>query len=159
MKKNSNGHLTEPIEPWEIIRECLRHYTEFRRFAATDKNRHDSLQGVIEHTYQTYDEDDNVIQKYTFTISLWDLFDGMNKISKRKREALWYHIILDKSQKECETILGIKQATIGQYCSQSLIKLANVYLNHENDAIMEGDDPKEPIYSIGGSTKQMSQSM
>lgn len=116
--------LNEPIPKHRILREVYRHYCEFKQLFA-DEGIH-----VIEHSYWTYDEDGNK-DKHTITISLWDLHDALETLSARKREAVYYNVILDKKQKEVADIMGITTVSVGQYVEQAMMQLAEEYFAEE----------------------------
>ena len=116
--------LSEPIPKHRILREVYRHYYSFKQlFVKTGTD-------VIEHSYWVYDEDGGK-SKQTVTISLWDLHDGLETLSARKREAVYYNVLLDKKQKEVAEIMGITTVSVGQYVEQAMIQLADKYFAEE----------------------------
>jgi hypothetical protein len=98
------------MEPPEVLRECLRHYLEFKRYVSQ------TGRDVIEHK--------------GLTISFLDLQYGIGELSARKKEALFYNVILDKTQAEVAEIMGgIKTVTVGQYVKAACTQLAKRYFS------------------------------
>lgn len=116
--------LNEPIPKHRILREVYRHYYSFKQLFAKDGT------DVIEHSYWVYNED-GTKSKQTISISLWDLHDGLETLSARKREAVYYNVLLDKKQKEVAEIMGITTVSVGQYVEQAMIQLAEKYFAEE----------------------------
>lgn len=116
--------LSEPIPKHRILREVYRHYYEFKQIF-TREGTH-----VIEHSYWTKNEDGSRT-KHTLSISLWDLHDGLETLSARKREAVYYNVILDKKQKEVAEIMGITTVSVGQYVEQAMMQLTDKYFAEE----------------------------
>jgi DNA-directed RNA polymerase specialized sigma24 family protein len=113
--------VTEPIPKHRILREIFRHYTEYKQYVGSTGHH------VIEHSYPLYDEEGNIKDKVTVSISFWDLHTGLAKLSKRKREAVFYNVILDMKQKDVAAIMGITTVSVGQYVEQACIQLAQDY--------------------------------
>lgn len=120
----SNKKLTKPIPLYLILREILRHYLEFREHAGSTGDH------VIEHGYTYYPEDGEP-QKVSITISLWDLHRGIKELAPRKREALFYNVILDQRQRDVADTMGITTVSVGQYVKQACIQLARDYFKEE----------------------------
>lgn len=110
-----------------ILREVYRHYLEFKSFvAATGKH-------VIEHGYWVTDDEGNKIKHVKVTLSFWDLHNALEELSPRKREAVYYNVILDKKQKDVAEIMKITTVSVGQYVDQAFIQLAKRYFAEENN--------------------------
>jgi len=112
--------LTAPIPKHRILRELYRNYPKFKelfKLNGTD---------VIDHSYYYYDEAGDR-HKDTVTISLWDLQGALKELSTRKREAVFYNVILDKKQKDVAEIMGITTVSVGQYVEQAMMQLAEEY--------------------------------
>jgi len=107
-----------------VLREVYRHYYSFKQIFTNEGT------DVIEHSYWAKDENDKKV-KHTVTISLWDLQDGLETLSARKREAVYYNVILDKKQKEVAEIMGITTVSVGQYVEQAMMQLADKYFAEE----------------------------
>lgn len=117
---------TEPIPLHRILREVLRHYTEYRTHVAKTGDH------VIEHGYFVYEDDGTTVKsKESVTISFWDLHRGIKGLSPRKREALWYNVICDWKQKDVAERMKITTVSVGQYVEQAVIQLAEEYFADE----------------------------
>lgn len=124
------GKQTGDIPPHRILREVLRHYMEFRELvggyglsqAGADGRKH-----CLEHSYWTYDEKGNRLEKKTIEISFWDLHTGLKELAPRKREAIYYNVIQDMKQKDVAKIMGITTVSVGQYVEAGCIQLAKRY--------------------------------
>jgi len=88
-----------------IIRECLRHYLEFESLIAHEESDQQYVNGYT----LTYGD---------ITISFLDLQGCLKKLSKRKKEALFYNVILDWKQKDVAEKMGITTVSVGQYVQQ-----------------------------------------
>lgn len=116
------GRLTEPIPLHRILREIYRRYPEFHDHVMRTGTH------VIDHSYFTYEEDGKTIkEKIEVTISFYDLRDGLNKLSKRKREAVFFNVIMDWKQKDVAQRMGITTVSVGQYVEQAMIQLSVDY--------------------------------
>lgn len=120
--------LSDPIPKHRILREVYRHYYSFKELFASQGTH------VIEHSYWVYDEDGDK-KKETINISLWDLHDALETLSARKREAVYYNVILDKKQKEVAEIMGITTVSVGQYVEQAMMQLAEKYFAEEANGV------------------------
>jgi len=103
-----------------ILKEVYRHYIDFQD--------HASRTGQF---YLTYGP---------ITLSLIDLQYGLDKLSPRKREAVFLNVILDKKQKDAAAIMGITTVSVGQYVEQAMIQLAERYF-------AEMDEEQEKTYA------------
>src|SRR3954467_1395880 len=115
------GKLTEEIPQHRVLREVYRHYLEFRQYVSDTGNH------VIEHGYFLYNDDGSIKQKIGVTISFWDLFHGLKYLSPRKREAVWYNVILDQKQRDVATKMQITTVSVGQYVEQAMLQLSERY--------------------------------
>ena len=102
----------KPILRHRILREVYKHYLDFEDYYKRTGNY------IIEHK--------------GITISFFDLKYGLDKLSKRKKEAFFYNVILDKKQEEVAEIMQVTCVTIGQYVEAACIKLAERYFSEEN---------------------------
>jgi DNA-directed RNA polymerase specialized sigma24 family protein len=127
------GRATEPQPPHRILREVLRHYSEFRTHVSRTGNH------VIEHSVPIWDEEGkNIVDRQTISISFWDLHRGIKDLSPRKREALWYNVILDLRQRDVAERMGITTVSVGQYVEQAVIQLAeNYFTDEEKDELQQ----------------------
>lgn len=128
--------LTEEIPLHRVLREVYRHYPEFRSHVGATGHH------VIKHSYPVYKNDGQTVKdKITVTLSFWDLRDGLKKLSKRKREAVFYNVILDWKQKDVAKRMGITTVSVGQYVEQAMIQLADIYFQ-EGVADEHQDQPR-----------------
>jgi len=128
-----------------ILREIYRHYLDYSDHY--QKTGHDIIVGG------THDEDCEWWQRLTrtnkqvdpekrvpdapctcgfsqtgpVTISFLDLRDSLKNLSKRKKEAVWYNVIMSYKQWQVAEIMDIKMVTVGQYVKSAMIKIANEY--------------------------------
>jgi DNA-directed RNA polymerase specialized sigma24 family protein len=119
--KKSN-RPTAPIPLHRILREVLRHYTEYRELVNSDGRLH-----VLDYGYWVYNEDGTRSHKEHVSISFWDLHNGLQELAPRKREAIFYNVILDMKQKDVAKIMGITTVSVGQYVEAGTIQLAKKY--------------------------------
>lgn len=117
----------DEIPKHRVLREVYRHYLEFRDLF-TENGTH-----VMNHGYHVEDEDGNR-RVVRISISLWDLQNGLKELSPRKREAVFYNVILDKKQKDVAAIMGITTVSVGQYVEQAMLQLSDRYFAEELDA-------------------------
>src|SRR3954454_11990001 len=120
----SKGKLSEPIPKHRVLREVYRHYLEFRQYVA-DTGHH-----VIEHGYFVHN-DDNTKTRVNISVSFWDLFEGLKELSPRKREAVWYNVILDQKQRDVAKKMAITTVSVGQYVEQAMLQLSERYFAEE----------------------------
>lgn len=125
----NKGKVTEEIPRHRILREVYRHYLEYRQYVSDTGN------SVIEHGYFIYDDEGNIVDKKSITISFWDLHNALSKLSDRKREAVFYNVILDWKQRDVAKKMGITTVSVGQYVEQACLQLSERYF-----AEMEDDD-------------------
>lgn len=118
--KKKDRRTTE-IPPHRVLREVYRHYLEFRDLVAHDGRNH-----IIEHGYYVYDKRGRK-RKVNIAISFWDLHRGLKELAPRKREAIFYNVILDLKQKDVAKKMGITTVSVGQYVEAGCIQLAKRY--------------------------------
>lgn len=121
------GKLTEPIPEHRILREVYRHYLEFRQYVGSTGNH------VIKHGYFTYNDDGSIKDKICVEISFWDLFEGLKDLSPRKREAVWFNVILDQKQRDVAEKMQITTVSVGQYVEQAMLQLSERYFAESKD--------------------------
>ena len=130
----------EILQPHRVLREVLKHYLEFRDIVTSPEQQATGqagrsrtigntrgTDGVIEYVYPVATADG--IEKIEITVSFWDLQGILNKLSPRKREAVFYNVILDKKQKDVAEIMGITTVSVGQYVEQGMLQLSEDYFN------------------------------
>lgn len=86
----------------------------------------DGRKHVLEHSYK-YTNELGEVKKETIEISFWDLYTGLNELAPRKREAIFYNVILDMKQKDVAEIMGITTVSVGQYVEAGVMQLAKHY--------------------------------
>ena len=92
------------MEKHRVLREVIRHYVEFRTLCAQ------SGKWDIEHK--------------GIRINFLDLRDCLQRLSARKKEAVFYNVILDKKQKDVAEIMGITTGSVNQYVEQGMLQIA-----------------------------------
>lgn len=94
-----------PIEHrHRILREVIRNYTVFESYC--------SQHGVYEVTHKG------------ITINFLDLQKCLTRLSKRKKEAVYYNVIEDMKQKDVAAVMGITTVSVGQYVEQACLQVA-----------------------------------
>ena len=90
-----------------VVREILRNYLEFEEYSS-----------------QT---GEYVVEYNGLFISFIDLQNSLSEVSKRKREAVFYNVILDWRQQDVADKMGITTVTVGQYVDQACQKIAKKF--------------------------------
>lgn len=123
--------LDEELKPHRILREVFRNFRQFKELV--------SRQGidVIDYSYAVREADGSKGIR-TITISYSDLLGQLNKLSDRKREAVFYNVIMDMKQKDVADIMDITTVSVGQYVDTAMEQLADKYFIKEKP-----DDQKE----------------
>jgi hypothetical protein len=67
--------------------------------------------------------------KVHVTLSFWDLQGALKNLSPRKREAVFYNVILDQKQKDVAAIMKITTVSVGQYVEQAMLQLSEQYFS------------------------------
>jgi DNA-directed RNA polymerase specialized sigma24 family protein len=120
----------EEIPQHRVLRDVLRHYLEFRDLVTSPEHDgqggHRTADGVIDYGYFV-EEEGQPRRKVLITLSFWDLQGKLAKLSPRKREAVFYNVILDKKQKDVAEIMGITTVSVGQYVEQGMLQLSEEY--------------------------------
>lgn len=138
---STKGRPTSAKPPHRILREVLRHYLEFRDLVSQDGRSH-----VIEHGYFIYDESgENVVDKRSLKISFWDLHGGLKTLSARKREAVFYNVILDWKQKDVAARMGITTVSVGQYVDHACQQLSKRYFAELYEPCLACSVPDEHV--------------
>jgi len=121
-----------------VVREVLRSYTSLKQ--ATPDEWEQTICRVIgcvntrsvRHRIQEDYGSERQIEAakghdgacYLISISLMDLQGCLKDLSPRKREAVFYHIILDWKQKDVAARMGITTVSVGQYVEQGMLQIA-----------------------------------
>lgn len=90
-----------------ILREVLRNYLTFKELCS-----------------QT---GEYVIEYGPYKLSFLDLQDKLQNLAPRKKEALFYNVILDWKQKDVAKKMGITTVSVGQYVEQATLQLSKAY--------------------------------
>lgn len=126
----------ERLSPHRVLREVLKHYLEFRDIVTSPEHQATgqagktrsigdarvNTDGVIDYCYSVVTPDG--IEKVEISISFWDLQKILQKLSPRKREAVFYNVILDWRQKDVAERMGISTVSVGQYVQAAMEQLA-----------------------------------
>lgn len=112
-----------------VLREILRHYTELKAYITANGG-----DKTIEHSYIVYDDEGTPVDKETIVVSFWDLHDSLKKLSDRKREAVFFNVILDWKQKDVAQKMGITTVSVGQYVEQAMLQLAEDYFVEDKES-------------------------
>ena len=110
----------DEIPKHRVLRELFRHYLEFRELFERDGTF------VIDHGYYVEDENGDR-RKVEISVSLWDLQGALKSLSPRKREAVFWNVIMDKKQKDVAEIMDITMVSVGQYVEQGMLQIAKDY--------------------------------
>lgn len=120
----------EEIPKHRILRDVLRHYLEFRDLVTSPEHDgqggHRSSDGVIDHGYFV-EQEDGTLRKVFITLSFWDLQGKLAELSPRKRQAVFYNVILDQKQKDVAKKMEITTVSVGQYVEQAMLQLSEEY--------------------------------
>lgn len=98
-----------------ILREAVRHYRELEHLFIT--------KGVLVLSYNGLD------------ICFLDLKDALNRLSPRKREAIYYNVIIDMKQKDVAEKMGITTVSVGQYVESGFAQIAKDYFSTEGGSV------------------------
>lgn len=143
---------TDEIPLHRILREVYRHYLTFRDIVTSPEHDgqggYNTSDGVIEYGYfvepEVEDEESGKKvktgerYKVMVTLSFWDLQGALTKLSPRKREAVFYNVILDQKQKDVAEIMKITTVSVGQYVEQGMIQLADDYFKDMKVVVTDG---------------------
>lgn len=95
-----------------VLREAVRHYEELENLFIN--------KGVLVLSYDGLD------------ICFMDLKDALNRLSPRKREAIYYNVIMDMKQKDVAERMGITTVSVGQYVESGFAQIAKEYFADPN---------------------------
>lgn len=96
-----------------ILREVIRNYTVFEAYCSQ---------------HGEYDIDHKGL-----TINFLDLQKCLQRLSKRKKEAVFFNVILDMKQKDVAAEMGITTVSVGQYVEQAMLQVAKDLWPEEDD--------------------------
>ena len=103
----------KPTEKHRVLRETLRHYTEFRALCTA------SGEFDIEHK--------------GIRINFLDLAGCLKSLSRRKKEAVFYNVICDMKQKDVAEQMGITTGSVNQYVEQGMLQIAAMLWPEEDE--------------------------
>ncbi len=109
------------IAKHRVLRDLIRHYLELETL----------FKDTGEHTYEWSTREHPEVILFSFL----DLQDSLKRLSPRKREAIFYHVILDLKQKDVASIMGITTVSVGQYVDQGFQQLAKDYWKEEEVSV------------------------
>lgn len=92
-----------------VLREVLRNYL------------------VFEEYFKQHGK--HVISHKGLEISFLDLQDSLKNLSPRKKEALYYNVIMDWKQKDVAKRMNITTVSVGQYVEQACLQVADWYFD------------------------------
>jgi DNA-directed RNA polymerase specialized sigma subunit len=95
------------LEKHRLLREIVRNYLVFEDYCSQ---------------YGTY-----TIEHKGITVSFLDLHNALKTLSPRKKEAIYYNVILDWKQKDVAEKMGITTVSVGQYVDQGMVQLCKSY--------------------------------
>lgn len=127
-KTAADKKITTPIPLHRILREILRHYYEYRALV-----RGDGRNDVIKYAYWIYDKRGRKKKKEEVLISFWDLHDCLAELAPRKKEAIYYNVLLDEKQRDVAKRMGITTVTVGQYVEAGTRQIAAKYFAERRD--------------------------
>jgi DNA-directed RNA polymerase specialized sigma24 family protein len=73
------------------------------------------------------------MKRVSIGFNFWDLHRGLKDLAPRKREALFYNVIMDLKQKDVAKKMGITTVTVGQYVEHAFRQLVSSHLITEED--------------------------
>lgn len=94
-------------------------------------NKHRVLREVLRH-YLTFESlcqqsGEYVLEYAGYKLSFLDLQNCLQNLSPRKREAVYYNVILDWKQKDVAAVMQITTVSVGQYVEQAMMQIAKQY--------------------------------
>ena len=127
-KATKDKKITAPLPLHRVLREILRHYMEYRALVNAD-GRND----VIDYCYWVYDKRGRRKKKEEVSVSFWDLHGTLEELAPRKKEAIFYNVILDEKQRDVAKRMGITTVTVGQYVEAGTKQIAAKYFAERRD--------------------------
>jgi len=94
------------MEKHRVLREVIRHYTEFQALCASTGDWEIEHKGI--------------------RISFLDLQGCLRGLSLRKRQAVFLNVIKDMKQKDVAEEMGITTGSVNQYVEQGMIQVAEM---------------------------------
>ena len=104
----------------------------------TNDSKHRLLREILRNylTFESYCQQSGqyVISHRGIDISFLDLQNILEKLSPRKREAVYYNVILDWKQRDVAAKMGITTVSVGQYVEQAMLQIEERYFAEESAA-------------------------
>lgn len=124
--------MCEPLH--RVLREVLRNYTSLKASAEGEAYSLTicRVRGCIWTDGSTASKGHDGPCKL-LDIHFLDLQKCLKGLSKRKREAVFYNVILDMKQKDVAEVMGITTVSVGQYVDQAMIQVAKELWPEEAD--------------------------
>jgi len=72
-----------------------------------------------------------VISHDGIDICFMDLSGALERLSPRKKEAIYYNVICDMKQKDVAKIMGITTVSVGQYVESGFAQVAKEYFSDQ----------------------------
>ena len=95
----------------KVVREIVRDYLTLESECAQSEGR--------------FGGDQWMIRVEGIEVSFLDLQGCLQHLSKRKKEAIFWNVILDKKQKDVAKIMGITTVSVGQYVQAGFEQIVN----------------------------------
>ena len=94
-------------------------------------SKHRILREVV-RSYLTFESDCAQEGAFMWTINgvevnFLDLQNCLKNLSKRKKEAVFYNVVLDMKQKDVAKIMGITTVSVGQYVDAAFQQIAKEF--------------------------------
>lgn len=117
--------MSEVMDKHRCLREILRNYLMLKDAAENE----DWTISVCRIKGCNWMQDGKVAKGHEgecemLTVGFLDLRKCLNKLSKRKMEAIFWNVIMDKKQRDVAEIMGITTVSIGQYVEAGVIQVA-----------------------------------
>lgn len=103
--------MLDEKERRRVIREAIRHYPEFEDYFIRSGSATITHKGL--------------------TIHFMDLRSWLHQLSPRKRQAVYYNVILDLKQKDVADIMGITTVSVGQYVDLATAQLEKMLFGED----------------------------
>lgn len=102
-----------------------------------EKKKHRALREAVRYYEQLEDLFTSrgvlVISHNGLDICFMDLKEALQKLSPRKREAIYYNVIQDMKQKDVADKMGITTVSVGQYVESGFAQIAKEYFSDQTE--------------------------
>ena len=110
-------------KPHLILREALRHYTTFEA-RVSQQGEHILTRGDVSISFFDIQQIHRTCTPDELKPEVIFPNDDPFKLSQRKKEAIYWNVILDMRQKDVADIMGITTVSVGQYVEAGFIQIA-----------------------------------